>query len=79
VDIERITIIAQKITFAFEDLYLDKTKREMFIALFNRYLTPVDPAGVMEPYDAIVSLGRKEPEEFDRMIKEMKKHSLISD
>ena len=78
-DMEKITMIAQKISFAFEDLYGDKGKRAMFDALFNRYLSDVDPAGVMHHYDAIVSLGRTAPDEFDQMVKEMQKMELIAD
>jgi hypothetical protein len=78
-DIEKISLMAQKISFAFEDLYADKEKREIFNALFNKYLSQFDPSGVMEPYDAIILLGRKNPEEFDRMIQEMKEISLITD
>jgi len=78
-DMEKITMTAQKISFAFEDLYGDREKRAMFDALFNRYLAEVDPAGVMDPYDAIVSLGRAAPDEFDQMVKEMQKMKLIHD
>jgi hypothetical protein len=78
-DMERITMTAQKISFAFEDLYGDKEKRSLFGALFNKYLSDIDPAGVMEPYDAIVSLGRKAPEVFDQMVKEMHEMELISE
>jgi len=78
-DMEIITMTAQKITFAFEDLYGDKEKRAIFGALFNRYLSEVDPSGVMDPYDAIVSLGRKAPDEFDQMVTEMQEMKLISD
>jgi hypothetical protein len=78
-DMERITMTAQKISFAFEDLYGDKEKRSLFGALFNKYLSDVDPAGAMEPYDAIVSLGRKAPEVFDQMVKEMHEMELISE
>ena len=78
-DMERITTTAQKITFAFEDFYGDKEKRAMFAALFNRYLSEVDPAGVMDPYDAIVSLGRQAPEEFNQMVKEMHEMKLLMD
>lgn len=77
-DMEKITATAQKITFAFEDFYGDKKKRSLFDALFNKYLSDVDPAGVMEPYDAIVSLGRKSPDEFDQMVREMLEMDLIA-
>ena len=78
-DIEKITMTAQKISFAFEDMYGDKEKRALFDALFNRYLSEVAPAGVMSPYDAIVTLGRKAPDDFDQMVKEMQEMELISD
>jgi hypothetical protein len=78
-DVEKIALIAQKISFAFEDQFSDEQKRKLFFALFDRYLSPVDPEGDMETYDAIIQLGRKEPGEFDRMVKEMKDRSLISD
>ena len=76
---KHITDVAQKISFAFEDHYFDENKRNNFIALFNRYLLPLDPSGFMEPYDALVLLGRKDPSEFDLMVKEMKEKELISD
>ena len=78
-DMEKITTTAQKIRFAFEDFYGDKEKRVLFDALFNRYLSDVDPAGVMDPYDAIVSLGRQAPEEFDQMVNEMHEMKLLTD
>jgi hypothetical protein len=76
---EHVTLVAQKISFAFEDHYFDEKKRNTFIALFNRYLLPIDPSGAMEPYDALVLLGRKDRSEFDLMVKEMKEKELISD
>ncbi|MBI5740757.1 MAG: hypothetical protein HZA16_08545 [Nitrospirae bacterium] len=76
-DVEKVALIAQKISFAFEDQYADVAKRNLFVALFDRYLNPVDPDGSMETYDAVIALGRKEPEEFERMLKEMKDKSLI--
>jgi hypothetical protein len=78
-DVEKVALIAQKISFAFEDHFSDEQKRKLFFALFDRYLSSVDPDGSMETYDAIIQLGRKEPEEFDRMVKEMKDKALISD
>lgn len=78
-DMEKISLMAQKISFAFEDHYTDEEKREIFNTLFNKYLSQYDPGGVMEPYDAIIQLGRKNPDEFDRMIQEMKDLSLIAD
>lgn len=78
-NIEHIALIAQKISFAFEDHFFNENKRSMFNALFNRYLMPLDPSGKMEPYDAIVLLGRQSPEELEHMVKEMKEKELISD
>jgi len=78
-DSEKVALIAQKISFAFEDHYPDETKRKLFLALFDRYLSPVDPTGSMETYDVIIQLGRKEPEELERMLKEMRDNSLISE
>jgi hypothetical protein len=78
-DIEKIALIAQKISFAFEDLYPVKEKREKFYALFDRYLSGLDSSGTMHPYDAIILLARKFPEEFDMMVKEMEDSSLITD
>ena len=78
-DMEKITMTAQKISFAFEDLFDDKEKRAVFDALFNRYLSEIDPTGVMTHYDAIVSLGRKAPDDFNQMVKEMQEMELISD
>lgn len=78
-DIDRISHIAQTISFAFEDQYHDMNKRKLFQAIFGRYLSPVDPNGDMETYDAIIQLGRKEPEEFERMLKELRERSLIGD
>jgi len=79
VNIENIALIAQKVSFAFEDQFFNENKRSMFNALFNRYLVPLDPSGRMEPYDAIILLGRQSPEEFEHMVQEMKEKELISD
>jgi hypothetical protein len=62
--------LAQEISFAFEDWYHDKDKMRIFHALFNRYLLPVDPGEQMEPYDAIITLWRKNRSEF-------REHKLI--
>jgi len=78
-NIEHISLIALKISFAFEDQFFNENKRSMFNALFNRYLVPLDPSGRMEPYDAIILLGRQSPEEFEHMVKELKDKELISD
>jgi hypothetical protein len=78
-NIEHIALIAQKISFAFEDQFFNENIRSMFNTLFNRYLVPLDPSGRMEPYDAIILLGRQSPEEFKLMVQEMKEKELISD
>jgi len=78
-DIDKISLIAQKISFAFEDHFSDKEKRSFFEEVFNRYLSPLDPAGTMVLYDAIILLGRKNPPEFDKMIRELKEHAMISE
>lgn len=77
-DPDKLGLIAQEISFAFEDLYNDVEKRQLFDKLFLTYLSSVDPESTMEPYQAIIQLGRKNPEEFEKMVKEMKGHSLIS-
>lgn len=69
--------LAQTISFSYEDHYHVQEKRKMFQALFERYLSPVDPSGSMEPYYAIILLWRKNPAEFDQMVREMKDHRLI--
>jgi hypothetical protein len=76
-DMEKIAMTAQKIIFAFEDFYNDTEKRKLFAAMFEKYLSEVDPSATMQPYDAIVSLGRKSPDAFDRMVKEMVEAGLI--
>ena len=75
-DIEKIGIIAQEISFAFEDQYFDEDKRKVFTAIFERFL-PI--TGSSDPYDAIILLGRTNPSEFEQMIKELKENSLIPD
>jgi hypothetical protein len=76
---DEIAQLAQKISFSFEDHFEDKEKRGLFNEFFNQYLSLIDPTGVMEPYDAIIALGRKNPSEFEQMVQEMQKKSLISD
>lgn len=76
---ERAGRIAQKISFAFEDLYQDESKQKMFYTFFDRYLLPLDPGGRMDPYDAIIALWRINPEEFEQMIMEMKEKKLVPD
>ncbi len=74
---EEIGLIAQEISFAFEDSYPDIKKRKLFKVLFDRYLLPLDPDGVLEPYEIIIKLGRKNPSEFKHMVKEMQDKKLI--
>ena len=74
---EEISKIAQEISFAYEDLYHDMSKRKIFHTLFDKYLSPMDPGGNVHPYDAIIMLGRKEPAEFDRMVMELRENKLI--
>lgn len=76
-DTEKIALIAQEISFAYEDHYSDRKKQQLFHALFDRYLAPIDSDGSMDPYDAIVLLGRKNPDEFQLMVQEMKDAGLI--
>ncbi|MBI3591889.1 MAG: hypothetical protein HY099_00090 [Nitrospirae bacterium] len=70
--------IAFKISAAFEDFYFQVPRRNAFNAVFNKYLSLVDPAGAMEPYDAVVELGYRHRDEFDAMVKELRELSLIS-
>lgn len=74
---EKAGLMAQTITFAFEDSYHDKTKQALFYALFDKYLLSVDPGGQMIPYDAIVELWRKKPSDFEKMLKELQDKKLI--
>jgi hypothetical protein len=76
---EKIELIAQKISFAFEDHYYDHVKREQFLELFAKYFPIVDSEEVIEPYDAIVMLGRKDALRFESMVNEMRDLSLIFD
>ncbi len=77
-DIEKISLIAQAISFEFEDMIGDKDKKELFIAMFDKYLNEVDPGITTDPYDAIISLGKTNPEKFDAMLKEMTENGLIA-
>jgi hypothetical protein len=77
-DIDKIGLIAQEISFAFEDHFNDVEKRNLFDALFNKYFSIVDPPGALVPYDAIVLLARKNPDEYEKMLKEMRDANLIS-
>ena len=74
---EKALLIAQKIGFAYEDLFGDVERRKLFEAIFERFLNPVDPEGKLEPYDAMVALWRQNPDGFDKMVKELKDSSLI--
>ena len=77
-DIEKISLIAQAISFEFEDMIANKDKKELFIAMFDKYLNSVDPGITTDPYDAIISLGKTQPEAFDKMLKEMTENGLIA-
>ncbi len=77
-DIEKIGLIAQEISFAFEDTFHEENKRKLFESFFQKYLALVDFGPTQIPYDAMLLLGRKFPEEFNRMVQEMKDASLIS-
>ncbi len=76
---EKAQLTAQKISFAYEDLFGDNDKRKIFEAIFGRFLNPVDPGGAMEPYDAMVALWRKNPDNFNLMVSELEKSSLMKD
>ena len=76
-DLDKISLTAQKISFAFEDLFFDENKKNRFVALFEKYLEPIDPGGRMDIYDAAIQLGRKKPQEFDKMVKKMEEAGLI--
>lgn len=76
---EQVAQTAQQIIFAFEDLFHDESKRSMFNTIFNRYLSQVDARGNMNPYDAIIELGRKNFAEYEQMVQEIKDKGLISD
>jgi hypothetical protein len=78
-DMEKIAMTAQKISFEFEDNYYDTEKRKLFAAFFEKYLAEVDPEAALEPYDAITALGRKNSDAFDHMIKEMVEAGLITE
>jgi len=77
-DTEKIGLIAQEISFAFEDDFHDQDKRKIYTMIFDKYLTEVDPGVMTDPYDAIVSLGRTRPESFEQFLKELKEKNLIS-
>ena len=74
---EKALLIAQKISFAYEDLFGDEGKRKLFEAIFERFLDPVDPEGALEPYYAMVALWKQNPDAFDNMVKELEDSSVI--
>ncbi|MBI5664412.1 MAG: hypothetical protein HZC49_04905 [Nitrospirae bacterium] len=76
---EEAALVAQKISFAFEDAFHDKEQRKLFYMYFNRYLLRVDPDGELAPYDALILLWRKYPDEFTHMEKEMTEKGLLDD
>ncbi len=76
---EEAALIAQKISFAFEDAFHDKEQRKLFYMFFNKYLLQVDPEGDLAPYDALILLWRTYPDEFAHMQKEMMGKGLIED
>ena len=78
-DVEEIERIAEKIHYAFADNYVFQDKRKMYTSLFDKYLSKVDQGVMTDPYDAVVSLGRTDPEEFNKFIKELKDQNLVSD
>ncbi len=73
---EKIAMLAQKISHTYEDVE-DKVKRGQFEVLFDKYLAPVDTSGTMEPYDAIIKLGRKNPEALEKLLEEIDKLALM--
>jgi len=74
---EKALSTAQKISFAYEDVFGEEGKRKLFEAIFERFLDPVDPKGALEPHDAIVVLWRKSPDNFNHMVRELEESSLI--
>jgi hypothetical protein len=69
--------LAMKVVQAYEDNYLDRARREVFDAVFNRYLNRVDLDRDMDPYEAAVSLGRQYRPEFDQLVKFLSERKLI--
>jgi hypothetical protein len=76
---EEAALIAQEISFAFEDAFHDKEQRKLFYMFFHRYLLRVDPDGALPPYDAMILLWRTYPDEFAHMQQEMIDKGLIED
>lgn len=62
---------------AYDDHYMDKAKRNIFEGLFANYLPLVDPAGSMEAYDSLVLLADRHRAEFDLIVSELKRLSLL--
>ena len=62
---------------AYDDHYMDKAKRNVFEHLFTNYLPLVDPAGSMEAYESLVLLANRHRAEFDFIVSELKKLSLL--
>ena len=62
---------------AYDDHYMDKAKRNVFEHLFANYLPLVDPAGSMEAYDSLVLLSNSYRTEFDLIVSELKRLSLL--
>ena len=77
-NIEKMALIAQAISFEFEDQIANKDKKELFVSLFDKYLNKVDPGITTDPYDAMVALAKKHPDLFENMVKEMTERKLIS-
>ncbi len=76
-DIEKIALVAQEISFAFEDTFHIKNKKDLFVAAFNKYLSDVDPGVTTDPYDAIIALGKKNPAAFENLVKDLQKNNLM--
>jgi hypothetical protein len=75
--VAEIEDLAMKVVHAYEDSYFDRAKRDVFDTLFNRYLGMVDLAGDIDPYEAVVSLGRQYRTEFDQFVKILSERKLI--
>ena len=78
-DIQDIQDTALKILYAFEDLYFEKEKDKIFDDIFGRYFPLIVVDGNMDIYDVLVSLGTHHRAEFDKMVSELRAHSLIKD
>jgi hypothetical protein len=77
-DFDKIANLAQEISFAFEDHFHEKNKKELFIAIFDKYLTAVDPGITTDPYDAVIALARRSQEDFENMLRDLRENNLIS-